>query len=345
MRRRRSALARAGLLATVLLVTAACGEPGSSGGTAPEPDATTATDDADAGGELEECAPVAGDSLVVLDDDQGLQTVDNIIPAVNAAAVEGDDALLGVLDEVSAALDTEILIGLNRAVDVERRTSSEVAAEFLAEQGLDQQDQVGQGQGVVVGAGNFSESATLAELYAGALRAAGYDASTQTIGNRETYLPALLAGELTVIPEYVGTLTEFLNDQVNGTDADAVASSDLDATVEALTGLGEEVGLVFGTPSDAQDQNAFAVTTAFAEEYGVSTLSELAETCGGIVLGGPPECPERPFCQPGLEDVYGLDVAEFVSLDPGGPLTKAALQQGEVALGLVFSSDAALATE
>lgn len=343
MRRRRSALAPVGLLATVLLVTAACGDPGSSGA-APEPAETTSTDD-DAGGDLQACAPVAGDELVVLDDDQGLQTVDNIIPAVNAAAIEGDDAFLAVLDEVSAALDTELLIGLNRAVDVERRTSSEVAAEFLAEQGLDEQDQVGEGRAVVVGAGNFSESATLAELYAGALDAAGYDASTQTIGNRETYLPALLAGELTVIPEYVGTLTEFLNDQVNGADAEALASSDLDATVEALTGLGEEVGLVFGTPSAAQDQNAFAVTTAFAEEYGVSTLSELAETCGEIVLGGPPECPERPFCQPGLEEVYGLDVADFVSLDAGGPLTKAALQQGEVALGLVFSSDAALATE
>jgi osmoprotectant transport system substrate-binding protein len=334
-----------GLLATVLLVTAACGDPGSSGATAPEPAETTATDDDDAAGDLQACAPVAGDALVVLDDDQGLQTVDNIIPAVNASAVEGDEAFLAILDEVSGALDTDLLIGLNRAVDVERRTSSEVAAAFLAEQGLDQQDQVGEGRAVVVGAGNFSESATLAELYAGALDAAGYDASTQTIGNRETYLPALLAGELTVVPEYVGTLTEFLNDTENGADADALASSDLDATTEALTGLGEQVGLVFGTPSPAQDQNAFAVTTAFADEYGVSTLSELAETCGELVLGGPPECPERPFCQPGLEDVYGLDVAEFVSLDPGGPLTKAALQQGEIALGLVFSSDAALATE
>ena len=344
MRRRRSALAPVGLLATVLMVTAACGDPGSSGTTAPEPAETTTTDDG-AAGDLQACAPVAGDALVVLDDDQGLQTVDNIIPAVNAAAVEGDEAFLGILDEVSAALDTDLLIGLNRAVDVERRTSSEVAAEFLAEQGLDQQDQVGEGRAVVVGAGNFSESATLAELYAGALDAAGYDASTQTIGNRETYLPALLAGELTVVPEYVGTLTEFLNDTENGADADALASSDLDATTEALTGLGEEVGLVFGTPSPAQDQNAFAVTTAFADEYGVSTLSVLAQTCGELVLGGPPECPERPFCQPGLEDVYGLDIAQFVSLDPGGPLTKAALQQGEIALGLVFSSDAALATE
>ena len=116
-----------------------------------------------------------------------------------------------------------------------------------------------------------------------------------------------------------------------------------DAAVAELTTLGEGVGLVFGTPAAAQDQNAFAVTTAFAEEHDVATLSDLAAACGGIVLGGPPECPERPFCQPGLEETYGLDVGEFVSLDAGGPLTKTALQQGQIALGLVFSSDAALA--
>ncbi|GMA36748.1 hypothetical protein GCM10025876_29520 [Demequina litorisediminis] len=62
------------------------------------------------------------------------------------------------------------------------------------------------------------------------------------------------------------------------------------------------------------------------------------------MLGGPPECPERPFCQPGLEDTYGIEVAEFRSLDAGGPLTKNAITTGEIALGLVFSSDGALAT-
>ncbi len=325
--------------AAVLLLLTACGEAGSSGGgtaTTPPPD------DAE---QLAACAPVADEALVVLEDDLGLQTVDNVVPAVNAAAAAASPGLLEVLDAVSATLDTPTLIALNRAVDVDRRTSSEVAAEFLAEQGLDAQDDVGGGAAVLVGAANFSESATLAEIYAGALDAAGFDASTQTIGNRETYEPALELGDLTVVPEYAGTLTEFLNKKVNGADAPAVASSDLDATMAALAPLGEEVGLVFGEPSAAQDQNAFAVTVAFAEENGVSTLSELAETCGDIALGGPPECPERPFCQPGLEELYGLQIGEFTSLDAGGPLTKAALQQGQIALGLVFSSDAALATD
>ena len=341
MRVRRSILA---LTSVGVLLVSGCGAAGSSdGGAAP-----AATQDATGGAaetpaELPACEPVAGDALVVLDDDQGLQTVDNVVPAVNAAAVSDDTALLALLDEVSATLDTPTLIGLNKAVDVERQTSSQVAAAHLETTGLDVQDQVGNGARVVVGAGNFSESATLAELYAGVLRAAGYDATTQTIGNRETYLPALQSGDLTVVPEYVGTLTEFLNKMANGADAPAVASSDLDATTAELTTLAEGAGLAIGTPSAAQDQNAFAVTTAFADEYGVSTLTELAETCGEIVLGGPPECPERTFCQPGLEEVYGLQIADFTSLDAGGPLTKAALQQGQIAVGLVFSSDAALA--
>lgn len=326
------------LTAGMLALTAACGAAGSSGTAAPATPDSAGTDSA-----LAPCEPVAGEQLVVLEDDQGLQTVDNIVPAVNAAAVADDPALIPLLDEVSATLDTEGLIALNKAVDVDRQTSTQVAEQYLAENGLDTQDQVGEGRAVVVGAGNFSESATLAELYAGVLRAAGYDASTQTIGNRETYEPALEAGELTVVPEYVGTLTEFLNKKVNGADAPAVASSDLDATLTELTALGEQVGLVFGMPAEAQDQNAFAVTTAFAEEYGVTTLSDLAATCAGVVLGGPPECPGRVYCQPGLEETYGLDVGEFVSLDAGGPLTKTALQQGEIAVGLVLSSDAALA--
>ena len=112
-----------------------------------------------------------------------------------------------------------------------------------------------------------------------------------------------------------------------------------------MTQLGDAVGLKFADPAEAADQNTFAVTTAFADKYGVKTLSDLAAKCGsGLVLGGPPECPDRPFCQPGLESKYGLAFDSFTALDAGGPLSKTALKQGKVALALVFSSDAALAS-
>lgn len=329
-------------IVTSVLVLAGCGTPGSSTGGAATAGAPTPTGAMTSSSTAQECTPIAGDALVVLTDDKHLQTVDNVIPAVNAAAATASPDLVTVLDTVSATLDTQQLIALNKAVDVERHTSSETAATFVADQNLGTQDQVGNGTKVTVGAANFSENATLAEIYAAVLRAAGFDASTQTIGNRETYEPALENGDLTVVPEYAGTLTEFLNKKLNGADAAAQASSDLDATVTALTALGDQVGLTFGKPADAQDQNAFAVTTAFAQAHEVTTLSELAAACGGIVLGGPPECPDRPFCEPGLADTYGMDITDFVSLDPGGPLTKAAIQQGKVTLGLVFSSDGSL---
>ena len=63
-----------------------------------------------------------------------------------------------------------------------------------------------------------------------------------------------------------------------------------------------------------------------------------------LKLGGPPECPERPFCLLGLTETYGLEFAEFVPLDPGGPLTVQALTGGNIDVGLLFTSDAAIAT-
>lgn len=316
-----------------VLVLSACGESGSSGG-----------DSGDGGGQAsgDACVPVAGDELVVLEDDMELQTVDNIIPAVSAAASSPE--LIAALDAVSAALTTEDLVNMNAAVDIDRESASDAAAAFLSDADIDIPS--GGSGSIVVGGANFTESQVLANLYSQALSEAGFSASTAEVGNREVYLPALQSGqEIQVFPEYVGTLASELNEQVNGADAEPAASGDLDETVTNLTALGESAGLVFGAPAEAADQNAFAVTQAFADELGVATLSELAEACGdgSLVLGGPTECPERPFCQPGLEETYGLEFAEFSALDAGGPLTKAAIQQGEVSIGLVFSSDAVFA--
>ena len=320
--------------AVALLGLAACGDPGSSGTTAPE-------ENGEVSGEA--CEPIAGDDLISLDDDQGLQTVDNIIAAVNSEAA--DPALIAAVDTVADALDTPTLIELNRAVDVERNTSSQAAAAFVAENDLTAPQQAENPGSIVVGAANFTESATLAELYAAVLADAGFNVEVRTIGNREVYLPALESGELTVVPEYVGTLTEYLNLDQNGSDAEALASSDLDDTMGHLTELAENAGLTVGAASEAADQNSFAVTTEFAAEHDVNSLSDLAEACGGgIILGAPPECPERGFCQPGLEEIYGLTI-EFTSLDAGGPLTKAALRNGEVALGMILSSDPDLVAE
>jgi osmoprotectant transport system substrate-binding protein len=64
---------------------------------------------------------------------------------------------------------------------------------------------------------------------------------------------------------------------------------------------------------------------------------------GALVLGGPPECPQRPFCAVGLEETYGLTFKEFKPLDAGGPVTVEAVRNGQVDVGLLFTSDPAIA--
>jgi osmoprotectant transport system substrate-binding protein len=323
------AVVATGLLSTIALT--ACGESGSSGTQAPPTGAA-----AGAG-----CAPVANDTLVLLTDDKNLQSSDNIIAAINAA--KSTPALKAAVDKVGAALDQPKLLALNKAVEVDRQTSQEAATAFAHDNGLTAGLSGGSGP-VVVGAANFPESITLAELYKIALNTAGFQATVQQSTNREVYEPALERGEITVFPEYAATLTEFLNKKANGENAPPKASGDITATVAALTELGSKYGLTFGTPSKASDQNAFAVTKPVADQYGLKTLSDFAKKCSGAasVLAGPPECPQRPFCQVGLKDKYGIEFGSFFQADAGGSQTKTALKTGKATLGLVFSSDSSL---
>lgn len=196
------------------------------------------------------------------------------------------------------------------------------------------------GAPVVIATTNFSETKILASMYQQVLEAQGIDASIKELTTREVIIPALSSGEVQLTPEYLGSLTEFLNKDANGADAPQVATGDAQQSFEEATKLAEPKDLTLLEPSAAQDQNAFAVTQAFADENGLATLSELGTYSqqSPITLGGPPECPKRPFCQPGLEDTYGVQVGSFVPLDAGGPLTIQALKQDKVNVGLVFSS-------
>jgi osmoprotectant transport system substrate-binding protein len=61
-----------------------------------------------------------------------------------------------------------------------------------------------------------------------------------------------------------------------------------------------------------------------------------------LTLGGPPECPKRPFCLPGLKKTYGVEFGDFKALDVGGPLTVKALEAGRIDVGLLFSTSSVI---
>lgn len=193
------------------------------------------------------------------------------------------------------------------------------------------------GTPIIVGSANFGESALVAEIYAQALEAEGYTVVRKlNTGNREIYATALEAGELHLVPEYVGSALSFKG---------GVPTANTDSTTSDLRAAWAIDGVTVLNPAPAQDKNGFVVTAATAADLGLSSVSDLAAFNGTLVFGGPPECPEREFCLPGLESVYGLSFAEFKALDVGGPLTVAALEGDEIQLALLFTSDGVIASK
>ncbi|MES4902662.1 MULTISPECIES: ABC transporter substrate-binding protein [unclassified Streptomyces] len=195
---------------------------------------------------------------------------------------------------------------------------------------------------VVVGSATFTESKILAALYVGLLEDAGYKTSIKTLDTRELYAPALEKGEIDVVPEYAATMAEYLNKKKNGPNAKTVASSEVDATVKVLRELAEPRGLKVLEPGEAVDQNAFAVRKDFASEHNLKTLSDLGKSKQKIKLAAGDECPKRPFCQPGLEKTYGIDITGIDALDVGSVQAKQAVKDGKDQMVLTTSTDATL---
>jgi osmoprotectant transport system substrate-binding protein len=192
---------------------------------------------------------------------------------------------------------------------------------------------------VVIAYQDYTEMSIMAEMYAALLEAEGFEPSLRGVGDRAIYAGELESGNVHVAPEYASSMTEFLNRDINGADAEPVASPDLDETMGQLEELAGQKNMTPLEPAEAEDANAFAVTKAFSEENGVDDLSDLGDLGRPITLAAAPDCPERPDCQLGLEEVYGIEIGSFEPLGFGSPQTKNALTSGEVDLGQVGTSD------
>jgi osmoprotectant transport system substrate-binding protein len=195
---------------------------------------------------------------------------------------------------------------------------------------------------VVIGGQNYAEMQIMSEMYKALLEDAGYDVTLKLVESRDVYAPEMQKGNVDISADYLSSMTEYLNAQANGPDAEMVASNDPDATVEELRKLAEPTGIEPLEPAEAQDANAFAVTQEFAEENDVTSLSDLAALGEPITLAAAEDCSQRDDCELGLEETYGLKITKVEPLGFGTQGTKDALKNGEVTLGQVGTSDATL---
>lgn len=190
---------------------------------------------------------------------------------------------------------------------------------------------------IAVGSADFTESKIIAEIYAQALQANGFDIRRQFgIGSRETYIPAVKDHSIDLIPEYTGNLLQYFDKNTKATDPQAVEL----ALYRALPG-----DLSILTPSSANDTDTVAVSEATAKKWNLKTIADLAAHSAEVKFGGPSEFQSRAEGLPGLKAKYGLDIApaNFVSIsDGGGPATVRALVDGTVTAADIFSTSQAI---
>jgi osmoprotectant transport system substrate-binding protein len=191
----------------------------------------------------------------------------------------------------------------------------------------------GSGKNLTVGvSGAFTESILVAEMYAQALENCGYTVDKKLdISSRETSDPALQKGEIDIKPEYLSSELVFL-------DPNAKTSGDPAVAASKLRPLLKKKGVALLDYSPAADQNVFVTTPDVASKYSLKTVDDLAPVAGKLTLGGPPECPKRPFCILGLKKVYGVTFGDFKALDTG-EATVQALDAGAVDVALLFSTN------
>ena len=186
-------------------------------------------------------------------------------------------------------------------------------------------------QTVTVGSANFPENVLLGWIYAKALEAKGIKVTTKlNIGSREVIYGQIKSGGLSILPEYNGALLAYLDPkatQLTTADVDAAIATKLDPALTILD------------PAAAEDKDSLVVTQATATKYGLKSIPDLAPVAKTLVIGGPPEFKTRQQGILGLKSIYGLTFKEFKSLDTAGPITVAALKNGNVATADLFSTD------
>ena len=179
------------------------------------------------------------------------------------------------------------------------------AASSAASSGAATESQAADLPEITVGSAGFPESAIVAEIYAQALEGAGFTVERNLeLGARDVTHPALVDGQIDLMPEYVGG---YLSVTYGGE-----ATPDLEESLEALRTELEADGLVAFEPTPGTDADGFAVRQETADELGLTTMSDLAEVADQLTWGVAQECAENANCGPGLERVYGID---FDSLD------------------------------
>lgn len=163
------------------------------------------------------------------------------------------------------------------------------------------------------------------------------DAAAVTAGDSA----AIRTGVGVIRPDF--TLRDALDAMLSSPEGRAVSLSE-ESVPLGLVSLDHllRAGLLEQHGADAQNRDVTVVTGDYAEEHDLVTVADLEPLQDEITLGGSPESVDRRAGLAGIKELYGIEFADFMPIDKGGPITVAALNGGDVQVAQMFSTQPAI---
>ena len=161
----------------------------------------------------------------------------------------------------------------------------------------------GSKEAIRIGSDNFYESKLMAEIYAQVLENDGYEVTRNFgLGSRQERAPAFEAGQVDLVPEYVGSGLGFYDiTQVTG-DGETNRER-LQVVFDTKGPDGGKLASVLAI-THGEDTNAAVVRADTASSLGLAKMSDLAAIQGDLTWGLPPDCDENPLCRGALEQYW-----------------------------------------
>lgn len=154
------------------------------------------------------------------------------------------------------------------------------------------------------------------------------------LGKTSFVFNALKSGSIDMYPEFTGTaLAEFLKEEAASNDGQEVYK-------QARDGLSDQFGMVLLKPMAYNNTYTLAISKAFAEQTGISAISELADVQSGVKAGFTLEFNDREDGYKGIQKLYGLDFPSVKTMEP--KLRYQAVQSGDINLMDAYSTDSEL---
>jgi osmoprotectant transport system substrate-binding protein len=172
----------------------------------------------------------------------------------------------------------------------------------------------GHGIPITIGAQDTLENRILAQLYGQALENHGYTVDyNEGVGDRSSFIPALQSGIVDLIPDSTGDL-------LYGADPDAFARSPGDI-IQALPEALAELKLHAFHAAEADNAEAFVVTSEFSEANQVTSIGDLSYRENQITIAAPAGFFDGRYGQAALLAVYKL--SGYGTKEIGGDATTA----------------------